>query len=55
MAGDCISTKRMVVIIQENGIIRNEEGRLIARLADDVEFNSEHIYNQPIARRRRFK
>ena len=31
------------VEVQQNGIIRNSEGRLIARLVDDIEFNSEHI------------
>lgn len=31
------------VEVQENGIIRNEKGRLIGRLVDDVEFESEHV------------
>ena len=31
------------VLIQENGIIRNSKGRIIARLVSDVDFNSEHI------------
>jgi len=31
------------VLIQENGIIRNSKGRIIARLVSDVNFNSEHI------------
>ena len=31
------------ILIQENGIIRNSKGRIIARLVSDVDFNSEHI------------
>ena len=31
------------VEVQENGIVRNEKGRLIARLVGDVEFEGEHI------------
>ena len=31
------------VDVQANGIIRNSKGRLIGRLVDDVEFESEHI------------
>lgn len=31
------------VEVQANGIIRNEKGRLIARLVDDVDFEGEHI------------
>lgn len=31
------------VEVQQNGIIRNEEGRLIARLVDDIDFEGEHI------------
>jgi len=31
------------VQVQENGIIRNEKGRLIARLVNDIEFKSEHV------------
>ena len=31
------------VVVQQNGIIRNEKGRLIARLVDDVDFEGEHI------------
>jgi len=33
------------VIIQENGIIRNNKGHLIGRLVDMVNFESEHIQN----------
>ena len=33
------------VIVQENGILRNSEGYLIARLTG-VDFNSEHINNK---------
>ena len=31
------------VEIQENGIVRNSKGRLIARLVDDVFFEEEHV------------
>ena len=31
------------VTIQGNGIIRNSKGYLIARLVDDVKFDSEHL------------
>lgn len=31
------------VIIQENGIIRNADDHIIGRLADDVDFTSEHL------------
>jgi hypothetical protein len=31
------------VEVQENGIIRNSKGRIIARLVDSVEFDSEHL------------
>lgn len=31
------------VEVQQNGIIRNEKGRLIARLVDDIEFEGEHV------------
>ena len=40
---DGIETIKMGVEIQANGIIRNKDGRLIARLVDGVEFNSEHV------------
>lgn len=31
------------VEVQENGIIRNNKGRIIARLVDSVDFDSEHL------------
>lgn len=31
------------VEVQANGIIRNEKGRLIARLVNDIDFEGEHI------------
>lgn len=31
------------VLVQGNGIIRNEHGRLIGRLVDEVEFKSAHV------------
>ncbi len=41
---DVCKTKHLrKVEVQENGIIRNEKGRIIARLIDDVDFNSEHL------------
>lgn len=40
---DCIRMKTLVVHIQENGIIRNENGYLIGRLSDDIDFYGEHI------------
>jgi len=33
------------VIIQENGIIRNNKGNIIGRLIDTVNFESKHIQN----------
>jgi hypothetical protein len=41
---DWIPTKKMTVEVQENGIIRNDKGRIIARFVDDIDFDSEHIY-----------
>jgi len=43
---DCIRTKKMMVTIQENGIIRNDKGRLIARFTDDIDFYGEHIVEE---------
>ena len=40
---DSIETIELKVEIQANGIIRNEKGRLIGRLVDDVDFESEHV------------
>ena len=40
---DVIATKQLTVDIQENGIIRAPNGRLIARLVNDIEFDSEHL------------
>lgn len=31
------------VEIQQNGIIRNEKGRLIGRLIDNIDYEGEHI------------
>ena len=41
--GDACRTKTLTVSIQENGIIRNAKGRIIARLTDDVPFDSIHL------------
>ncbi len=41
---DSISTKTMIVTLQENGIIRNSKGYLIGRLTNEITFNSEHIF-----------
>lgn len=32
--GDCISTKRVICYIQENGIVRNDKGVVIGRLSE---------------------
>lgn len=41
---DYIATKTLSnVTIQENGIIRNSKGTIIASLVGDVEFESEHL------------
>ena len=31
------------VLVQENGILRNSKGRIIARLVKDIPFDSEHL------------
>jgi len=39
MSNDCIATKELAVIIQENGIIRRADtGYLIGRLVDDYKY-----------------
>ena len=38
-----LKTKEIVVLVQENGIIRNKNGRFLARLDDEIEFDGEHI------------
>lgn len=44
MSGDHIATKCLSgLTLQENGIIRNREGVIIARLSNDIEFNSTAI------------
>lgn len=44
MSGDCCATKQLTnLTLQENGIIRNADGRIIARLVDDVDFKSTHL------------
>ncbi len=43
MSGDACKVKTRVVDIQENGIIRNEDGYIIARLVDGIDFDSEHL------------
>jgi hypothetical protein len=35
--------KTRVVDIQEDGVIRNEDGYIIARLVDGIDFDSEHL------------
>ena len=48
--GDVIGMKILDgVTVQENGIVRNSQGRLIARLVDDVDFHSEHLGPAPEA------
>lgn len=46
MADGC-KTIEVEVVVQENGIIRNKRGRIIARLVDDVDFSSEHLRVEP--------
>jgi|TARA_R110000851_G_scaffold196444_2_gene347386 hypothetical protein len=43
---DCIKTKTIIVEVQENGIIRNNKGRIIARFTDNIEFEGEHIVEE---------
>ncbi len=44
MSGDECKTKIIHnVIIQENGIVRNHAGQIIARLVDGINFDSEYI------------
>ena len=43
MGGDACKVKTRVVDIQENGIIRNEDGYIIGRLVDEIGFDSEHL------------
>ena len=43
---DCIKTKEIVVLVQENGIIRNKNGRFLARLDDEIKFDGEHVVEE---------
>ncbi len=49
MSGDCIATKTLVVYVQENGIIRAMNGRYLARLERDFDYDkldtlpTEHV------------
>lgn len=45
--GDMIQTRERMVIIQENGIIRNREGVLIGRLTAGTDFNSDEVKDAP--------
>lgn len=40
---DDIKSYQMRAEVQENGIIRNREGRLIGRLKEDVDFEGKHV------------
>ena len=40
---DSIPTKKVTVTIQENGIIRGPDNYLIARLENEIDFNSPHL------------
>ncbi len=44
----CIKTKKMQVELQENGIIRNKHGIIIARLVDGIEFSNAEDYDKNI-------
>lgn len=46
MSNDSIKCKELKVSLQENGIIRNSQGQIIAKLVDDVDFMSDHIYEE---------
>ena len=43
MSGDRCKATTILVQVQENGWIRNQKGRIIAMLVDDVDFECEHI------------
>ena len=43
-----IKTKKIVVTVQENGIIRNSKGKLIGRFIDDIDFDGEHIIEEEL-------
>lgn len=44
MTGDFHKTIELdKVIIQENGIIRNNQGHIIGRLVNEVSFDSKHL------------
>lgn len=43
MSDEC-KTKDVYVVIQENGLIRNSNGRLIGKLLSDIDFDSEHVF-----------
>ena len=42
------------VEVQQNGIIRNEKGRLIARLVDGIDFEGEHIAGVKVEKQNKF-
>lgn len=45
---DFVRTKTITVTIQENGIIRNARGRMIARLLDGVCFDTPVLSDAPV-------
>lgn len=45
MADFCSTVMLKDVVVQENGIIRNSRGYIIARLVDGVDFKSKHVQN----------
>lgn len=40
MSGDACATKMVAVEVQENGIIRDVQGFIIARLTEDADFDT---------------
>jgi hypothetical protein len=45
--GDVCKTKKIEVSVQENGIIRDSEGRIIARLVEDITFHDISLVTDP--------
>ena len=43
---DVCKTKEIMVTIQENGLIRAPDGYIVARLDDEINFDSDHLLCQ---------
>lgn len=49
MTNDTCKTKKLTnITVQENGIVRNSEGYLIARLVYGIGFGSEHLISKEV-------